>query len=157
MQRKTVLVKIRTQLSTAHPGFYCDRLGFSVQLDYFVLLLKRKELSISIGDVVEAVSRTQTLKWSFVFTNRWASSSEVAIYMRSVPYSRLPAQLVSLCSSAQANIRERIGLTAAAKADFMKVRLFTIGPPFLPSLLLRRDSIANSVTWWRMRCARVEV
>jgi hypothetical protein len=46
-----------------------------------------------------------------------------------VPYLRFPAQLVSSCSAAHANARERNGLAAVAEANFRKVRLFKVWVP----------------------------
>src|SRR6266566_2137213 len=56
------------------------------------------------------------------------SSGERAEYNRSVPYARLPAQLVNF-SDAQEKTGESSGLAAAAEQSRMKVRLFKVSPP----------------------------
>ena len=72
------------------------------------------------------VPRTFSLLCSL--TKLRTSSGERAEYNRSVPYARLPAQLVDF-SDAQAKTGEKSGLAAAAEKSRMKVRLFKVPSP----------------------------
>src|ERR1700680_4581417 len=62
------------------------------------------------------------------FTQSWTWSCDLAAYKRSVLYSRLPAQFVSLSVPAQAKRRRKEGLAIVAEESLMKVRLFIAKP-----------------------------
>ena len=55
-------------------------------------------------------------------------STEFAEYKRSVPYSRLPAQFVSLSSGIAASSGEMIGLAIIAEESLINVLLFIAFP-----------------------------
>ena len=63
MQRESLLVEIRTELSIAHAGRnrHCARLG--VKRDYLVHRLQREEGMLAVGDVVEAVPRAEDFEF----------------------------------------------------------------------------------------------
>src|SRR6185437_15347550 len=67
----------------------------------------------------------RTLNLGFAFTKRRTSSVLAAEYRRSLPYSRFPAQLANLCSSAESGMRETHRPAAAKEAGFINVRLLT--------------------------------
>src|SRR2546426_6829972 len=65
----------------------------------------------------------RTLSLLCFLTNSCTCSRELAEYRRSVPYSRLPAQFLSLSPDAQARRGETTGAAISAEESLMKVRL----------------------------------
>src|SRR5271154_1415091 len=66
----------------------------------------------------------RTLSLLLLFTWSRTCCSELVGYRRSVPYSILPAQFLSLSAVAHANAREAEGTASAAVRSFMKALLF---------------------------------
>src|ERR1700730_5357233 len=87
---------------------------------------KERRLSVLSAMLLKQWRVPSTFNLLSFLTNSRTCSSELAEYMRSVLYSKFPAQFFSLSPAIQANRVGMTGLATIAEQSLMKVRLFIV-------------------------------
>src|SRR5271156_4100417 len=85
---------------------------------------RERKASLLSAMLLKQWGEPRTLNLPSRLTKYWTCSNEMAAERRSVLYSRLPAQLVSLSGAAQAERWEIAEVAMVAEESFRKVRLF---------------------------------